>query len=165
MAATMWASLTGRRLGSFNIVAMLLGGFAGFAIGGPISGVIGLVAGFFVDLYLASAKRKKRRRRGATRGKASASSPPRPIFDDPTETRRIAFATAIIVLSAKLAKADGVVSREEINAFKRQFMISDQDVGGIARIYDEAKRSAEGFEPYARQLAALFPRSTSVSTD
>ena len=62
------------------------------------------------------------------------------------------------MLSAKLAKADGVVSRDEIDAFKRRFMISDHDVGGIARIYDQAKQSAEGFEPYARQIAVLFGR-------
>ena len=78
------------------------------------------------------------------------------MFADPTETRRIAFATAVIVLGAKLAKVDGVVTRDEVRAFKRVFRIDDAEVGDVARIYNEAKSSAQGFEPYARQIAALF---------
>lgn len=136
---------------------MLLGGAAGLALGGPIYGAIGAIAGHLFDRYRAMERRTKRRRRDWS-DNVTRNRDAKPIFDDPTETRRIAFATAIIVLSAKLAKADGVVSRDEINAFKQRFMISDHDVGGIARIYDQAKQSAEGFEPYARQLTALFGR-------
>ena len=86
---------------------------------------------------------------------ASWQEPP-PVFADPTETRRIAFATAVIVLGAKLAKVDGVVTRDEVRAFKRVFRIDDAEVGDVARIYNQAKTSAQGFEPYARQIAALF---------
>jgi DnaJ like chaperone protein len=64
----------------------------------------------------------------------------------------------MIVLGAKLAKADGVVTQDEIRAFKRVFKVDDQDVGDVARIYNQAKTSARGFEPYARQVAALFGR-------
>ena len=140
-----------------NIFGMVLGGVAGLALGGPVYGAIGAIAGHLFDRYRALSRRQTRRRRDWSENVADKKGT-KPIFDDPTETRRIAFATAIIVLSAKLAKADGAVSRDEINAFKRRFMISDHDVGGIARIYDQAKRSAEGFEPYARQIAALFGR-------
>lgn len=164
MAATFWSDVRAKRVGSLNIAAMLLGGVAGLVLGGPIYGVAGAVAGHLVDRYRASEKRQKRRKRGQSQT-TPKSATEKPIFDDPTETRRIAFATAIIVLSAKLAKADGVVSREEINAFKRQFRISDHDVGGVARIYDQAKKSAEGFEPYARQLAALFGRDPTLLED
>jgi DnaJ like chaperone protein len=136
---------------------MLLGGIAGLLFGGPIIGALGAVAGHLVDRYRTSARRDRRRHRHRA-DPVSGTKGAKPIFDDPTETRRIAFATAIIVLSAKLAKADGVVSRGEIDAFKRRFMISDHEVGGIARIYDQAKQSAGGFEPYARQITALFGR-------
>ncbi len=136
---------------------MLLGGAAGLFLGGPIAGVAGAIAGHMFDRYRASERRSKRRKRDWSDNVKEIKGT-KPIFDDPTETRRIAFATAIIVLSAKLAKADGVVSRDEVDAFKRRFRITDHEVGGIARIYDQAKRSAEGFEPYARQLAALFGR-------
>lgn len=134
---------------------MLLGGAAGFLVGGPIAGAAGAVIGHLIDRYRASERRSKRRKRDWSNN-VKGETGTKPIFDDPTETRRIAFATAIIVLSAKLAKADGAVSRDEIDAFKRRFMISDHEVGGIARIYDQAKQSAEGFEPYARQITALF---------
>ncbi|MGI9436912.1 MAG: TerB family tellurite resistance protein, partial [Geminicoccaceae bacterium] len=140
-----------------NFLGMVVGGTAGLAIAGPIGGVVGAVAGHVFDRYRDSERRERRRQRSASgngHGKPSA----KPIFDDPTETRRVAFATAIIVLSAKLAKADGIVNRNEILAFKRRFMISDHEVGGIAQIYNQAKQSAEGFEPYARQIAALFGR-------
>jgi DnaJ like chaperone protein len=154
--ATLWpAEKRERRDTSLNIFGMLLGGAAGLITGGPIAGAAGAIVGHLFDRYRASERRSKRRKRdwsGSSKEKTGA----KPIFDDPTETRRIAFATAIIVLSAKLAKADGKVSRDEINAFKKRFMISDHEVGGIARIYDQAKQSAEGFEPYARQIAALF---------
>lgn len=158
MVATQWpANERGKRVSSLKIFGMLLGGIAGLVTGGPIAGAAGAIVGHLFDRYRATEQRDKRRKRdwsSNVKGEKGA----KPIFDDPTETRRIAFATAIIVLSAKLAKADGAVSRDEIDAFKRRFMISDHEVGGIARIYDQAKQSAEGFEPYARQIAALFGR-------
>jgi DnaJ like chaperone protein len=140
-----------------KILGMVVGGTAGLALSGPLGGVVGAVVGHLFDRYREAERRDRRRRRS---GSANDSGNPssKPIFDDPTETRRIAFATAIIVLGAKLAKADGVVSRDEILAFKRRFMISDHEVGGVAQIYNQAKQSAEGFEPYARQIAALFGR-------
>jgi DnaJ like chaperone protein len=62
----------------------------------------------------------------------------------------------MIVLGAKLAKADGAVSRIEVDTFKEVFDVRDEDVGGIAPIFDEARRSPDDFEPHARQIAAMF---------
>jgi DnaJ like chaperone protein len=148
----------------------ILGGAAGLAIGGPIGAVIGAVAGHAYDRYREEESRARLASSGRHRGGDpwSATGPryepppsepwaePPPIFADPTETRRIAFATAVIVLGAKLAKVDGVVTRDEIQAFKRVFRIDDREVGDVARIYNQAKTSARGFEPYARQISALF---------
>ncbi len=158
----------------------ILGGAAGLAIGGPIGAVIGAVAGHAYDRYreeesrerLAPPGRHRDRNPWATAEPRHEPPPDRspnpssdrssdpwaepPVFADPTETRRIAFATAVIVLGAKLAKVDGVVTRDEIQAFKRVFRIDDGEVGDVARIYNQAKTSARGFEPYARQISALF---------
>ena len=152
----------------------ILGGAAGLAIGGPIGAIIGAVAGHAYDTYR---EQESRARLSSAGGGAepwpqdepwTASDPwpkddpapgwrePPPVFADPTETRRIAFATAVIVLGAKLAKVDGVVTRDEVRAFKRVFRIDDGEVGDVARIYNQAKTSAQGFEPYARQISALF---------
>jgi DnaJ like chaperone protein len=159
----------------------ILGGAAGLAIGGPIGAIIGAVAGHAYDSYREQEKRARLAAPGSSRWPRDDPWPrdepwsprpeaagwprdepgegwqePPPIFADPTETRRIAFATAVIVLGAKLAKVDGVVTRDEVRAFKRVFRIDDGEVGDVARIYNQAKASAQGFEPYARQIAALF---------
>jgi DnaJ like chaperone protein len=129
-----------------SIWGKLLGAATGLALGGPIGALLGGVAGHVYDQW-----------QGDRRDEPRALPPgPDPVFADPLETRRIAFATGVIVLAAKLAKADGVVTRDEVRAFKRTFAVSDDDVGSVARLFDEAKRDAGGFEPFARQLAELF---------
>ena len=157
MVATSWSMDREKRTGPSTIVGMLIGGVLGYIVGGAIGAGVGAVVGHLVDRYRAQERRNRRRQRSRASGR-TGSVGAKPIFDDPTETRRIAFATAIIVLGAKLAKADGHVTRDEVDAFKQRFQFSDDEVGGVARIYDQAKRSAEGFEPYARQIAALFGR-------
>ena len=138
----------------------ILGGAAGLAIGGPIGAIIGAVAGHAYDRFRDTEDEHRRlgarKRIEALEAEVEARAQAEPVFSDPTETRRIAFATAVIVLGAKLAKADGVVTQDEIRAFKRVFKVSDRDVGDVARIYNQAKVSPRGFEPYARQVAGLF---------
>lgn len=157
MTAMFWSIDRGRHSGRSAIIGLLAGTALGYMAGGAIGGVIGAVAGYLLGSYRALERRDRRRRRGQAAGRNDATAT-KPIFDDPTETRRIAFATAIIILGAKLAKADGHVTRDEVDAFKRRFKFSEQEVGGVAHIYDQAKTSAEGFQPYARQIAALFGR-------
>lgn len=121
----------------------MLGGLAGLVVAGPVGGLLGGVAGHILERWL----RELLARDGRPAAEPAA---------DPAETRRVAVATAIIVLAAKLAKADGAVSRIEVDTFKDVFDVRDEDVGGIAPIFDEAKRTPEGFEAHARQLAALL---------
>ena len=141
-----------------QIWGKIIGGAAGFALDGPLGALLGVLAGHAVDYFWAaiSASRAANREAEAIAANAGRREEPIRIFADPAETRRIAFATAVIVLGAKLAKADGRVTRDEIRAFKRVFGIADDDVGDVARIFDQAKASARGFEPYAKQIAALF---------
>ena len=77
-------------------------------------------------------------------------------------TRQIAFTLAIIVLAAKMAKADGHVSKNEIATFRRIFHIPHEEVSDVGRIFNEARRDASGYEPYARQIADMFAHDTSV---
>lgn len=157
MMAMPWSMDRERLTNPSTLIGLLIGGVIGYLAFGAFGGVIGAVAGHLYDRYRATERRNRRRQRNGASSRAGTAGT-RPIFDDPTETRRIAFATAIVVLGAKLAKADGRVSRDEVDAFKRRFKISDQEIGGVAQIYDQAKKSADGFEPYARQIAALFGR-------
>jgi DnaJ like chaperone protein len=70
--------------------------------------------------------------------------------------RQTAFAIAMIALSAKMAKADGVVSRPEVDAFCRIFAIPQGEERNVARVYNLAKQDVAGFDAYARDVARLF---------
>jgi DnaJ like chaperone protein len=131
-----------------NIWGKLLGGAAGFAIGGPIGALLGAVAGHAVDRLAEPA--------------VESDAPAVPGTDERAATRQFAFTIGIIVLGAKMAKADGVVSRSEILAFKQVFKIPPEEEQNVGRIFDQARRDARGFEPYARQIARLFPRKSRV---
>ncbi|MGH6959955.1 MAG: TerB family tellurite resistance protein, partial [Dongiaceae bacterium] len=60
------------------------------------------------------------------------------------------------------AKADGVVSRSEIDVFKQVFRIPADEMRNVGRIFDQARRDTLGFEAYARQIAAMFQRQPTV---
>lgn len=120
-----------------SIWGKVIGGAAGFAIGGPLGAFVGALAGHAVDSMTEHAEH------------------------DP-ETRRVAFTIAVIVLGAKMAKADGVVTRDEVNAFKTAFRIPPQEVGKVSQIFDRAKQDSAGYEPYARQLKEIFAGQPAV---
>jgi len=65
-------------------------------------------------------------------------------------------AAALIALGAKMAKADGSVSRQEVNAFKTVFQASPEDEAGIARFFDLARQTTLGYERYARIITKKF---------
>jgi DnaJ like chaperone protein len=75
---------------------------------------------------------------------------------NPALRREAAFAIAMIALSAKMAKADGVVSRSEVDAFCRIFSIPYGEERNVSRVYNLAKRDVAGFDSYARDVARLF---------
>jgi DnaJ like chaperone protein len=74
---------------------------------------------------------------------------------DPELRRRVAFSVAMIALSAKIAKADGVVTQDEVRAFRQIFSIPPAEERNVARLYDLAKQDTAGFEAYAEKMAAL----------
>jgi DnaJ like chaperone protein len=119
-----------------SIWGKILGGAAGFALGGPLGALIGAVAGHAVD----SMRRPK----------------------DADQTKSIAFTIAIIALGAKLAKADGVVTRDEVDAFKRVFRIPPNEIKNVGRIFDQARKDHRGYEAYAQQVAGMFRDNPAV---
>nr|WP_306267551.1 DnaJ family molecular chaperone [Pararhizobium sp. IMCC3301] len=74
---------------------------------------------------------------------------------DPTARRQAAFSIAMIALSAKMAKADGIVTLDEIHAFRDLFEIPQAEQTNVARLFDLAKRDTAGFEAYAARIARL----------
>jgi DnaJ like chaperone protein len=123
-----------------SVWGKVIGGVAGFALGGPLGALIGAYAGHKMD----------RAREGDPTYIGSS--------DTNQQTRQVAFTMAIIVLSAKMAKADGVVTREEVEAFKRVFHIPTEEMSCVGKLFDEAREDSQGFEPYAEQIAQMFAR-------
>ncbi len=120
-----------------SIWGKIIGGAAGLALGGPIGAILGLLAGHGADKLV-------------------------DISGRPGGTKQIAFTTAVIVLGAKMAKADGVVTRDEVDAFKQVFHVPPEEMKGVGRLFDIAKKDAQGFEPYAKQMGRLFKDEPAV---
>lgn len=74
---------------------------------------------------------------------------------DPETRRKVAFSVAIIALSAKMAKADGVVTEAEVAAFQDIFEIPEDEAAHVSRLYNLAKQDVAGYEIYATRLSGL----------
>ena len=72
--------------------------------------------------------------------------------------RSVAFTIAVIALGAKMAKADGLVTRDEVTAFRDVFQIAQQDEAGAAKVFDLARKDVAGFEEYATRISGMFGR-------
>jgi DnaJ like chaperone protein len=70
--------------------------------------------------------------------------------------RRIAFTIAVIALGAKMARADGAVTRDEVAAFREVFQVPRGEEDHVRLVFDLARKSTAGFESYARQIGRLF---------
>ncbi|MHC0053876.1 TerB family tellurite resistance protein [Actibacterium sp. D379-3] len=70
--------------------------------------------------------------------------------------RRVAFAIAVIALGAKMAKADGHVTRDEVTAFREVFTIPQSDSASAARVFNLARQDVAGFEEYAHRIRRMF---------
>ncbi|MEM7300117.1 MAG: DnaJ family molecular chaperone [Pseudomonadota bacterium] len=84
---------------------------------------------------------------------------------DADTRRRVAFSIAIIALSAKMAKADGVVTEEEITAFLQIFEVPEGEAENVSRVFNIAKQDVAGFQSYATQVQSLFPEDEDVLRD
>jgi DnaJ like chaperone protein len=84
---------------------------------------------------------------------------------DPEDRKHMAFSVAIVALSAKMAKADGVVTFDEVDAFKRLFAYPENQAKHVERLFDLARRDIAGYESYARKIADLYPPHDLMLTD
>lgn len=123
-----------------TIWGKILGGAAGFLVGGPLGALLGATVGHFV----------------ADKKAAPA---------DGDATTRITFTIGVVVLAAKMAKADGRVTGDEIQAFRTRFHVAPDEVANVARVFNLAREDPTGFEPYARQIASLLQGRPAVLED
>lgn len=79
--------------------------------------------------------------------------------------RSVAFTIAVIALGAKMAKADGQVTSDEVRAFRSVFAIAPEDEADAARVFNLARQDVAGFDTYARKIAAMFGPGSRALTD
>jgi DnaJ like chaperone protein len=79
--------------------------------------------------------------------------------------RTVAFTIAIIALGAKMAKADGRVTRDEVAAFREVFTIAPEDEGAAGQVFNLARQDVAGYDAYARKIAAMFGDGSAVLCD
>lgn len=118
-----------------SIWGKIIGGAAGFAFGGPLGALVGAAAGHAIDSY------------------AETDDEPK---NEEEATKKVAFTIGVIALGAKMAKADGVVTRDEIAAFREVFHVPQSEMKNVGRVWDMARKTSEGYEAYAKQIARLF---------
>ena len=84
----------------------------------------------------------------------------------PTPQRSVAFTIAVIALGAKIAKSDGLVTRDEVSAFRRVFAIPPGEEQNAARVFNLARQDVAGFDAYAAKIRAMFrPKDRDVLID
>ena len=121
-----------------SIWGSLLGGVIGFSFGGPFGALLGSFLG----------------------GKISGLNSSKTIGNQ--QNSQEVFALSLIILSAKLSKADGHVSKEELIAVKDKLQIPDSEIDQVAKIFNKAKDESTGYEPYAKQIAEIFRGNLNV---
>ena len=125
-----------------SIWGKVIGGVAGFAMGGPLGALIGGVAGHMYDQ-----RKEEEALLGPDMGDGEAAN----------EARQVAFTQAVIVLAAKMAKSDGAVSKDEILAFRRMFHVPPEDEAAVGKLFNDlGKRYATRQGGYLRILKCGF---------
>ena len=120
-----------------SIWGKLIGGAAGMALGGPIGAILGIAAGHGVDKV----------------SKFDTDESNKNFSNDQKEQ---IFATSVIAISAKLAKADGKISKSEILAFKKIFEFPAEDEKAISNIFNSAKENIDDYKGIAEQVYKVF---------
>ena len=79
--------------------------------------------------------------------------------------RSVAFTIAVIALGAKMAKADGRVTRDEVTAFREVFQIAREDEAQAARVFNLARTDVAGYQEYARSIRQMFGANSGTLSD
>ena len=116
----------------------LIGGMIGLSLGGPF----GMLLGSLIGGKISRANAKKN-------------------FSSFAQPQQI-FALSLIVLSAKLSKADGQVSKEELVAVKDKLRIPENEIDQVGKIFNKAKKESTGYEQYAEQIAQIYKGNINV---
>ena len=120
-----------------SIWGSLIGGMIGLSLGGPFGMLLGSIIGSKVS-------------RSRSQGFKNFANPQQ------------IFALSLIILSAKLSKADGNISKEELIAVKDKLRIPDNEFDQVGKIFNKAKEESSGYEPYAQQISEIYKGNLNV---
>ena len=84
---------------------------------------------------------------------------------DRSAENEVPFTVGVITLAAKMAKADGVVTRDEVGAFRKAFQVSDGEMKYAAQVFNLAKKDVAGYEVCAEQLVTAFKGNRKLLED
>lgn len=87
------------------------------------------------------------------------------VIDRALADKQVVFTVALIALSAKMAKADGQVSDEEIRAFEDVMKVPEAEKANVDRVYRIAQQDVAGFQAYAEQVASIFRDNPAMLED
>jgi len=68
----------------------------------------------------------------------------------------VGFTAAVVGLGAKMAKADGRVTDDEIMVFSRVFQTAPKDAAAVRRVFNLAQQTVNGYESYARKIGRKY---------
>jgi len=124
-----------------SIFGKLGGAAAGFMLGGgPVGALIGALAGhFLIDREMQQIA--------------------------PGDAPGVVFTIAMIALAAKMAKADGTVTDDEVETFHRLFRVTKGEQASVDRVFRLAQQDTAGFEAYAGQIAKMLAGNPALLED
>ncbi|WP_181704102.1 TerB family tellurite resistance protein [Chthonobacter albigriseus] len=79
--------------------------------------------------------------------------------------RQVSFTISMIALTAKMAKADGVVTADEVAVVKKLFDVPEEERRNVARLFNLAKEDVAGFESYANKIRRLHAEDPDLLED
>lgn len=137
-----------------GVLGKLFGAGMGFMFGGPLGAVIGGALGHQYD------KSENKNRRSAVDNNTASNFQNSSHPDYSHQEYQTIFMVSLISMAAKIAKADGNVTREEVlvldNFLRDQLRMNTEDRKVASKIFNQAKNQSNSYTDFAKEFAQLF---------
>lgn len=143
-------------------LAKIFGAVAGFGLNSRTLIFCGVIIGFFIDYYR---QEKDLKTNLSLFRRLLMRINPLGMLWNSFAIRHSTLLQMMAALAAKISKADGVVSENEIRTFKSLFNIPEQEKKRITKIFNQAKQNANGYERYAKRLKLLSRDNLDLKED
>lgn len=135
-------------------LAKIFGGIVGFACKSDILMFAGILIGFFIDNFrLGGGLRSKLKLGSVLRFWTHINPIKMAMFSK--EAKDVTLLQSMAGLAAKISKADGQVTDNEIRLFKKLFHITSEQDSKIGKIFNDAQNTVDGYQRYASQIKVI----------